>query len=1020
MAFGDLAAEILLFGLHFLNLFDMRFIFSLILLWALASGTQTIAQTSFVVNPPDSSPLIRTYTTDDGLPQNTPTALVQTRDGYIWIATFGGLARFDGLNFTVFTTSDVPQLTNNRLTALAEDKNGVLWIGSEDGDLISYKDGKFTAVKVSTGALDDAVTRAIYVDEDNLLWIGNDSGLRIYDPQLNTTKQFAKEDLSRKVPEPNLGIRCFATDAAGNLWMATGRALVRYSNGTFTHFDNLGEGIDPDIWRLESNPYGPVYVFLKDALVTFDGIDLLPAKIARNGIFPARDRSPNDFVYWDGVYRPTSTGLEYYPVEVGVAGTDVRSTLLDREANLWVGAQNNLKRFTKRMISTFSLMSNGVPIPTTCIVGTPDGSVYVCAKSKLVHFKDGVASVVFERTDDNLISLAVDSLTGTIWIGTEAKIYKFLNGQVVEFESPGLEGSKSFRVFIDHAGTLWIGTTQLGVKQYKNGTLSTFSKDDGLPDNAITRIFEDSKGVIWIGTRRGMSRIENDVVIPTAEATEITGDYVRDFYEDPDGNMWIGTYGDGLVLFRNGVMSTINESSGLAENVVSRIFSDEDDNLWILGNRGVYSVPRQALIEVVEGRTKRVYCSVYGKADGMNVTEGNAINHPGGWKTQDGKMWFPMIQGGIVVDPSKKTNAAPVFIESVLFDGRRSVAGTEFRIADGEKNLEISYTGVTFVRPEHVQFRYMLEGFDTAWQEAGTRRTAYYPNLPPGNYSFKVAAMNEAGEFGETAATMRVVVEGPFRRTNAFYLMLIVLALGLIFLAYQFRMRKVTRDQELEQEFARQLIDAHESERKRVAGEIHDGIGHWLLTIKNGLMLAINKFDRQTVNRNDLANIVTMTTSALEETRTISSNLRPVHLRRFGLTGSLRNVVQTIQQSSLTKIVANIDNVDDLFSPEDELSIYRIVQESLNNIIKHSYAKSAVINIASNDRGIEISIEDDGVGFDTRLHDSMAGGGSTNLGLNNIRQRARLMGGKYTLKSLVSSGTLVTVTIPSRKVNSND
>ncbi len=404
----------------------------------------------------------------------------------------------------------------------------------------------------------------------------------------------------------------------------------------------------------------------------------------------------------------------------------------------------------------------------------------------------------------------------------------------------------------------------------------------------------------------------------------------------------------------------------------------------------------------------------------MEVSEGNGGNKPAGWKTSDGKLWFPMVRGGIIIDPNiPKSPPPPVYIENITLNKVKIATLDKVEIQPQQQNLEINYTGINFTKPEQVQFRYILEGYDTEWQEVGTRRIAYYAYLPPGNYTFKVLATSAEGINSQIEAKLQIKVYAPFWRTW-WFLTICVLALILIIVyAYQKRLSFLEK-RRLEQEaFSRQLINAHESERHRIAGELHDSLGQELLIIKNWSLLLLRQIPEGDKNRKQIEEISETATRALDETRSISRNLRPQYLQKFGLTETLQNMARKIEDSTEIKISISIVNIDGLFSPDEELSIYRIIQECLNNIIKHSGAKKSELMIRFNGGNIELTnaqekveiiIKDDGIGFD------LASKRKTSFGLDNIVQRTELLGGKYYINSVPGKGTTITITLPFKSV----
>lgn len=980
------------------------------LLAAGAVGPPVVVRTG-----PGDSFIKRVFSTDDGLPQNTATDLVQTRDGFVWIATYGGLARFDGLTFKVFTTSNSPALVNNRLMALAEGPDGILWIGSEDGDLMKYESGRFSVAWKSRGEPFDSVLRDIYIDSAGIVWLGTDLGLKSFDPVTNKFDEISTETIIG-VPTyagKELSIRRFATDRLGRLWIATSAGLVLMENGAFRHFENVPRLPRDDMWFLMSNPFGDVFLSFEEKLVTFDGVTAnFPATIPIKEPPPASAGNARTvFVHGHTLYNSTAAGLEAYAFPDALPPGEIRSTLFDREGNLWMGTQFNLIQHRKRRVRTFVLRTADVDEPTTSMIETPDGAVWVVSRTRLLRFDANADAEpkIFELEEKNLISLAVEPATGTLWIGAEDAILKYEGGKFVRFEGADIKGSSDLTLFFDDENTLWIGTKNQGLKTYRDGVTRSYSTADGLVSNTISRVYKDRSGVVWIGSKSGLSQFKDGRFTNFSTENGLTNNYVRDFYEDADGNMWIGTYGGGLLHYRDGRFTPITVSDGLTESVVSRILVDSSDNFWIMGNRGVFSVKRSVLLAFVNKSVTRVFCDQYGKPDGMNISEGNGINSPAGWRTSDGKLWFPMIQGGIVIEPDNENSVAiPTYIDDVSLAGVKQQPTDQLEIADGDDSLEIKYTGVSFGHPEQIQFHYKLEGFDKDWQEVGTRRVAYYPYLPPGTYTFVVETLNGTSAANSNVAKLNVVVRGPFWRTTVFYWMLMVLLAGLITLAYQFRLRKLELRRQQQQEFSRQLINAHEAERKRIATEIHDGIGHTLLIIRNWIALALKKSEGA---RKELSEADTLTAKVLDETKTIAADLRPLHFQTFGLTSSLEDIVESVRESTELAVAAEIDNVDDLFNPDQQLSIFRIFQECFNNILKHARAKSVVVTLKRTGRSVSLTIVDDGVGFTSPLHDSRADKGE-HLGLNSIRHRTELLGGTCVFKSVAEKGTTVRIDLP--------
>jgi signal transduction histidine kinase len=395
----------------------------------------------------------------------------------------------------------------------------------------------------------------------------------------------------------------------------------------------------------------------------------------------------------------------------------------------------------------------------------------------------------------------------------------------------------------------------------------------------------------------------------------------------------------------------------------------------------------------------------------LNI-ECNGGRQPAGIKTSDGKFWFPTQDGAAIINPEAvpfNPLAPPVVIESAFLEGKKVELTDKLEIQPAEDNLEINYTGLSFIKPEQVRFKYKLEGLDEDWTNAETRREAYYPYLPPGEYTFRVIAANSDNVWNETGASLSIVVHPPFYSHWLFIVACLAVFVVVVYGIYRYRVAQVEGKRRAQEDFSRRLINAHEVERSRVAAELHDSIGQTLAMIKNRAA-----FGSQTINnpaaKEQLEAITAQTTQAIGEVREISYNLRPYLLENLGLTKAIKSLVHKIEEVHLLKIDARIDDVDDLFAPEAEMSMYRIVQESLNNVAKHAEADEAVLQIEKTNNIVTIKIEDDGRGFDKNAApktDAEKGG----FGLLGISERVKMLNGSLDIQTAIGGGTKLTIKI---------
>ncbi|HEX8737380.1 MAG TPA: triple tyrosine motif-containing protein, partial [Pyrinomonadaceae bacterium] len=488
----------------------------------------------------------------------------------------------------------------------------------------------------------------------------------------------------------------------------------------------------------------------------------------------------------------------------------------------------------------------------------------------------------------------------------------------------------------------------------------------------------------------------------------LSSDRVRSLYEDESGTLWLGTYDGGLNRFRDGKFTQYTTKNGLFSDGVFQILPDDAGYFWMSSNQGIYRVLKQELEDYADGKIQVVTSEAFGKRDGLLNTECNGGRQPSGVRARDGRLWFPTQEGAAIVDPTavgKNPLPPPVVIESVAIDQKTIELNENVQIAPNQTNLEIAYTGLSFVKPEQVRFRYQLEGLDENWIEAGTRRTAYYSHLPPGEYTFRVTAANNSGVWNKETANVRFTINPPFWRTWWFVALAVLGVFGLIYFILRQRILKLERERVAQAAFSRKLIAAQEQERKRIAGELHDGLGQNLLVIKNWTLLAQQR-NKENGNSEILEEISGTASQTIEEVRRIAYNLRPYQIEEIGLTRAVEGMLKRLAATTGIDITWQIDDINNCFAPENEINLFRIVQECVNNIIRHSQAAEARIIIKRSAAYVFVRIEDNGRGFSPESINGKRG-----LGLTGIEERARMINGSAQIQSEPNKGTSVQINI---------
>ena len=615
------------------------------------------------------------------------TSILQAKDGYIWFGTFGGLVRFDGIKFKIFNTINAPAIKSNRITGLFEDKKGTLWIGTQYGNLISYKDEIFTSV-LEPPIIPRAGIFTICVDNSGAIWIPVGSDLNKYTPDASG-KFVAEKILLPK--EENSTIGAVVRDDADNIWISTSNALYQYQNGVIQSF------LYPDIFPISKDENGiilPTFVSIfidskkqvwlvsPNTLARFENAKIFPIFQKQNANISFVENIDGSFFLKleDKIYRFADDKVQ----ELLIDGLDTfarfRQMMSDREGNLWVGINGKgLLRYKQQTARTYNKADGLTDTDSFFVFEDRDKNLWIGADT-LYKFRNGKFEKVLNNITRRFIS-AFQSRDGTLWFGVDSGIVTYKNGSLTDF---GKENNiQTNRVFEDSKGILFFpSVTDLII--IRDGTRETISPSNSFINTSVQSMTEDRDGAVWFGTVGGVSRYKDGSFTAFSSKDGLSNDNVRDIYQDRDGVLWFGTYGGGLNRFKDGKFFPITTREGMNEDIISRIIVDEKDNFWMLGNRGVSVISRVALNDLADSRIKTIACASYGVSDGMLNSEGNGGNLPAGWQASDGKFWFPSIQGVIVIDPKfSDLPPPPVYIEEVFLDGKQLESSPDIEVVAG-------------------------------------------------------------------------------------------------------------------------------------------------------------------------------------------------------------------------------------------------------------------------------------------------------------------------------------------------
>ncbi len=985
------------------------------------------------------------WTADDGLPQNSVYGIVQTKDGYLWTATLDGLARFDGVRFTVFNKGNTLGIVNNRFVSLFETGNGDLWAGTEESGAGRFRGGRFEHFVADTG-----VPRIVYwivagADADAAILLNDRfQAFRFADgkfaPLEAQTNSAPNEQIARsasiKIPCRSDSENVFSECLIGEKW-------IKFSFGenslpmSFVRAARAADGIvwliadDGKLARAENGTITKIYDE-RDNLPKYPLYFVTGARLA----LAAKDA---DGAFWLVDLPAMSKELLFKKNAVPPTFDRVEnsSTYADGEGNLWFGTRRDgLFRVRKQLVTAYSEADGIKDKNIYPVYEDRAGTIWIGTTDGLFKYENGNFSLIesTKKTESNekffIDALGADA-SGRVLFSSFGVLYVVENNRVAPFEREKiLSDGAIFAIHNDRENALWIGGEK-GLRRLKDGVLNSFTTADGLAGNDVKVIIEARAGGLWIGTYDGLSRFENGRLTSWREADGLPSRTIRALSEDADGTLWIGSYDGGLARFKNGKFTRYDTKSGLPNDGAFQILEDETRNFWISSNRGIYRVNIDELNDYADGKITSVNAVAYGKSDGMLNAESNGGRSPAGVKTRDGRLWFPTQDGVAVIDPRDiKINPQPppVVIEMVKIDNNEvgferaddeskiENPKSKIRIEPSQQSFEIGYTALSFVNSGNLRFKYKLEGLDSDWVDAGVRRTAYFSHVPPGEYTFRVIAANSDGVWNERGAAIKIVVRPAFYQTW-WFLVLGVTASGLfIFGIYRRRINESRRRQFAQEEFSRRLINAHETERRRVAAELHDSIGQSLAMIKNSAVFGANTAQDLDDAKEQLAEISGASAQAISEVREIAYNLRPYLVDRLGLTKAISELLEKIEDSTGLEIDEELAEIDDLFEKEAEISIYRIIQESLNNILKHAEATKARVSMIETTRSVKIEISDNGTGFDAHSANETSGRGG--FGLLGMSERVRMLGGTLAIESAAEKGTQIKIELWKRKLKS--
>ena len=944
----------------------------------------------------------------DGLPQDTVKSIVQTPDGYLWLGTDEGLARFDGFEFTVFSrpTSDLPA---NSITALAASPDGSLWIGTSNG-LGLYRDHHFRTYTTKDGLPDDDI-RDLYSDHAGTLWIisgvdvcrfqgGKFTTLKSGINLPMTSARVVREDLQHNllvagstIPQsparPSLRvvsvsggkittlidddrfdkdvILALLADSRGNLWIGGTLGLIQRSpNGQVHHFDSHA-GLPEDLVRtVVEDRDGNIWAGTNGGIARLDG-----------------DR-----------FAVPATGSE---TEV------VRALFEDREGDVWVGGNDGLTRLRDDVFTPYG-KTEGMPSdePNT-VFQDHTGRIWVgFHDAGLMLFSPGKPRVFSTREgmpDTEIFSIR-EAPGGDLIIGTRMGLVRMHGSSFTRVEPPDPQRVLVWDALEDASGRLWMATQGGLVEQTAKGTRA-IAGGGLLNVNGVVTLCRGRDGILWAGSYgKGLWRIKGDDVHLFGLADGLSNENVREIYEDSEGVLWVGTFGGGLDALRDGKFYRFMQKDGLLSDNITNV-ADDGESLWLSTTRGICRIAKKQLWDLAAGRRQRLQPINYGMDAGLRSAQCSP-GYPtgGGDRTADGRLWFTTSRGLAVYDAhSQRPVPLPpvVQIYEITTDGRPIDLSHSVQLAPDVERIRVRYTAIHLSAPEQVVYSYRLNPLESKWVPAGSRREINSITPPHGHYRFMVKAELPGGQSTETSYAFEVLPH--YYESTWFRLLLAAALVGMAWAIYQLRLRQI-----------RSRFSLVLEERARLAREIHDTLAQGFVGISSQLdAVAMCMPEEQSPARKYLDMARRMARHSLTEARRSVMDLRASVLEGQDLAAALESGMRIWTAGAGVDVKVDVSGPETVLPQEMEQHLLRIAQEAVTNVVKHAGASRIAIKLHTEARKLYLRIRDNGRGFETPDVFSTRGG---HFGLIGMRERAERLGGELKLASNPGEGTEVEVTVP--------
>lgn len=976
---------------------------------------------------------IDSWSAEDGYPLQGVRSLAQTPDGYLWCGVESALLRFDGVNFTKFDSKEIPVLEGASMLDLFCDSKGRLWIGGGADWVLLYENTTFRRVNIRGWSKEMIPGRWGFNESpEGEIWVYRPGALLSQNLAHYRHGQF--ENVENSVP---FRAEHFFPERQDRQWIRPmgEPLLVEHTKNTsktiqLTRADGLPE---ETIGRFFRSRTGELSVTAATGVYSLrDGGWQLrrqfPQPLEGKPIFDScEDVKGNIWIGGRGkIYLNQRSGhLQRIAIQE-LADLDIVLSIIEaKDGSIWVAAGSTLHRITPLVFQSWGANHGLVGGRCISVVEDNQHKIWVTNPSVLCSIDEGSLDQIEILPEPMRHWQAIPSESGDLFVSKYTSpslqgdwvIERWADGK----KQPVANGTKEITSMVETSTSeLWVATRK-GLMRYRNGQPTPVAPlETGLGEGVVMELAEDKEGRLLVAVEgRGLMRSTKGGWQQLTTSSDQGSDTIVAIHIDHQDVIWLACHHSGLAYLHHGVWYSFKDSPHLPAAVWA-VTTDFIGGVWVASNRGVIRLERRDLLR--RDKIAKVESVSFDRSDGLlsNRTTGR---HTGLLCASDGTIWISTALGVSSVTQNdlerhlNKKFEAPIYIERVVVDDNltwhRDRQNTEpFVVAPGGRRIEFHYTSVDPGGSGKDRFLHRVLGYDENWVSSGENRTAVYQRLPPGSYRFEVAVSDRDEEEKIVRSSINFVVAPHWWQLAWVRLVALVAGIAVVSLLVRWRFRIVARRQARQEAFSRELLSLQEAERKRVAAELHDGLGQNLVLVSKGIK-EVGEDDRADNNlRKTLSGIHNIVAQSVEEVRSISHNLHPFKLERLGLTTTLRATVRQVSEISGLNIVSRIENIDDTFSETAEINIYRIVQEAMNNAIKHSHASKIEVSAKRERDFVVLEVEDNGCGFEIEENYRHGSPAKRGFGLTGMEERTRIIGGKIYFLSTPGQGTRLRLEIP--------